>query len=323
MKDGKPSFSFSTQASDRSSADSTHFSALLPFPRTCAQRTNLFAMGGCASTLKEWKEEAENDDEVIKASPAAPGPPAVGLAPASYLPAPSGNGDAAVPPLPPASGGLPPGQDGAPLPWHYRNSQELSMAHLVRHPRLQPFQPLGECAPCPARLACMCILAAAPLPTLPRIAACRPPMPCHAGGQFGLDAAYTPIRLLGRGGTGQTWLCSEVATGRQYALKLQQRPIPRNTVRLTYNEVTVRQQQPGEQGSLGVGRPVRVELAGLLLYSAGTPVHISQPRACPALPCLHACLAADPGGHLLQQRAHEPHTGGAAVSQPPGAGAGL
>ena len=59
MKDGKPSFSFSTQASDRSSADSTHFSALLPFPRTCAQPTNLFAMGGCASTLKEWKEEAE------------------------------------------------------------------------------------------------------------------------------------------------------------------------------------------------------------------------------------------------------------------------
>jgi serine/threonine protein kinase len=62
----------------------------------------------------------------------------------------------------------------------------------------------------------------------------------QAGGQFGLDAAYEPIRLLGRGGTGQTWLCREVASGNEYAVKLQQRPIPRATVRLTYNEITVR-----------------------------------------------------------------------------------
>lgn len=36
-----------------------------------------------------------------------------------------------------------------------------------------------------------------------------------AGGQFGLDALYTPVKLLGRGGTGATWLCQEVATGKQ------------------------------------------------------------------------------------------------------------
>lgn len=40
------------------------------------------------------------------------------------------------------------------------------MAHLVRHPRLQPFQ-------------------------------------LAAGGQFGLDPAYVPMRLLGRGGCGR------------------------------------------------------------------------------------------------------------------------
>lgn len=44
------------------------------------------------------------------------------------------------------------------------------MKHLVRHPRIQPFEQL-------------------------------------AAGQFGLDSVYQPIRLLGRGGTGQTWLC--------------------------------------------------------------------------------------------------------------------
>ena len=43
------------------------------------------------------------------------------------------------------------------------------MKHLVRHPRIQPFEPTE--------------------------------------GRFGLDGVYQPIRLLGRGGSGQTWLC--------------------------------------------------------------------------------------------------------------------
>lgn len=75
------------------------------------------------------------------------------------------------------------------------------MAHLVRHPRLQPFPP--------------------------------------ALGHFGLGSAYEPIKLLGRGGTGQTWLCRESDSGMLYALKMQSRPIPKNTVRLAYNEVTI------------------------------------------------------------------------------------
>ena len=45
------------------------------------------------------------------------------------------------------------------------------MKHLVRHPRIQPFEAVG---------------------------------------QFGLDNVYQPIRLLGRGGSGQTWLCRSV-----------------------------------------------------------------------------------------------------------------
>ena len=163
-------------------------------------------MGGCASTLKQWKEEAEAEhDEEVKAAAATPTPPAVGLAPASYVPAPPAvNGNAAVPP---AAGGLAPGQDGAPLPWHYRNSQELSMAHLVRHPR----------------------------------------------------AFWAVCEGRGRGRTG----------------------------------------------------------AGL------SGACWSHPPA-PALlvPPFHG-RGSDPGGHLLQQRAHEPHPGGAAVAQPPGAGAGL
>lgn len=36
-----------------------------------------------------------------------------------------------------------------------------------------------------------------------------------AGGQFGLDPLYTPVKLLGRGGTGATWLCQETSTGKQ------------------------------------------------------------------------------------------------------------
>ncbi len=47
-------------------------------------------------------------------------------------------------------------------------------------------------------------------------------LPSSGMGRFGLGDAYEPLKLLGRGGTGQTWLCREAASGKLYALKLQE-----------------------------------------------------------------------------------------------------
>jgi serine/threonine protein kinase len=60
-----------------------------------------------------------------------------------------------------------------------------------------------------------------------------------AAAGFGLETAYEPLSLLGRGGSGQVWLARERATGHLRALKLHQRPIPRASVRLAFNEVEV------------------------------------------------------------------------------------
>lgn len=74
-----------------------------------------------------------------------------------------------------------------------------------------------------------------PCPTTP----VRPSPPVPAGGAAGF-ADYQPLRLLGRGGSGQTWLCKEGDTGKLYALKMQSRPIPRSAVRLAASEISVR-----------------------------------------------------------------------------------
>ena len=136
---------------------------------------------------------------------------------------------AAEPTGAPANGG---GGGMTKVPSHqtfFRKSQEEGMAHLVRHPRLYPFASVGG-----RRVggggAARAGLAAqrgghTPLPVRRR--------------RFGLDSLYSMVRLLGRGGTGQTWLAREGRTGAEFAIKLMQRPIPRSTVGLTFNERTV------------------------------------------------------------------------------------
>ena len=105
------------------------------------------------------------------------------------------------------------------------------MAHLIRHPRLQPFHPIGgRCAHCSLSV---------PLPSCLTVTPATRLRSCARAGHFGLEEAYQPLQLLGRGGTGQTWLCREVVSGRKYAVKLQQRPLPRTAVRLAYNEIVI------------------------------------------------------------------------------------
>eukprot|EP00887_Chlorella_sp_A99_P005106 scaffold25.g5106.t1 len=101
------------------------------------------------------------------------------------------------------------------------------MRHLVRHPRLQPFEPIS--------------------------------------GRFGMTEAYECVRMLGRGGSGQTWLCREKATGEHFALKMQQRPIPRGAVQLTYNEITI-------QAMVAEGSPHLTRLREVIL----SPSHLAM-----------------------------------------------
>lgn len=109
----------------------------------------------------------------------------------------------------------------------HRKSQELSMAHLVRHPRIHAFD--------------------------------------NVEGRFGLESGYEAVRLLGRGGTGQTWLCRRRGTGEEVALKLQQRPLPKHTLDLTYNEVVI-------QAEVGWGSPHMCTLQEVML----TPTHLAM-----------------------------------------------
>lgn len=71
-------------------------------------------MGACWSTLKKWKDEAEE---------------------ASSSSAGAGRLASAPPPPHPSAPAINGQMDHL--------SQENSLAHLIRHPRLQPFHPLG------------------------------------------------------------------------------------------------------------------------------------------------------------------------------------
>lgn len=83
----------------------------------------------------------------------------------------------------------------------HRVTREDSLKHLVRHPRIHPFSAVDK---------------------------------------FGFNGAYESVKLLGRGGTGATWLCKDMKTpGKMVAIKLQQRPIPESSVKTTYNEIIV------------------------------------------------------------------------------------
>eukprot|EP00798_Chlamydomonas_sp_ICE-L_P019488 gene19488-26150_t len=67
-----------------------------------------------------------------------------------------------------------------------------------------------------------------------------------AGPDFGLAETHVVIKLLGTGGEGETWLCKEKDTGREVAIKLIKRPIPRPAIAIIKREIKI-------QADLGQG----------------------------------------------------------------------
>jgi hypothetical protein len=66
---------------------------------------------------------------------------------------------------------------------------------------------------------------------------------------FGLAETHEPLRKLGQGGTGETWLCRDKRNNTLVAVKLVPRPIPKVLVSMLSHEIRVRQDQPWLQPS--------------------------------------------------------------------------
>lgn len=66
--------------------------------------------------------------------------------------------------------------------------------------------------------------------------------------QFGLGNSFEVLRLLGRGGSGGTYLCRDKASQELVAIKLQQRPIPSED--MAYNEALVSEWQEHTSAAL-------------------------------------------------------------------------
>jgi serine/threonine-protein kinase SRK2 len=56
---------------------------------------------------------------------------------------------------------------------------------------------------------------------------------------FGLAEAFRVVRLLGTGGEGETWLCVDLNTDREVAIKLVPRPIPRSITQIIQREIKI------------------------------------------------------------------------------------
>eukprot|EP00803_Ostreobium_quekettii_P006140 evm.model.scf_58.12 EVM.evm.TU.scf_58.12 scf_58:110984-115751(+) len=99
-----------------------------------------------------------------------------------------------------------------------------------------------------------------------------PPLPQPKGPDFGLQGAFQPIDALGEGGSGETWLMRERDTGRQVAVKMIRRPIPKVLHEMLLHEIQI-------QGELGEGHLnvvnaeevilTRTHLAIVMEYAAG------------------------------------------------------
>mmetsp|Transcript_9712 Transcript_9712/g.18147 ORF Transcript_9712/g.18147 Transcript_9712/m.18147 type:complete len:425 (-) Transcript_9712:282-1556(-) len=63
---------------------------------------------------------------------------------------------------------------------------------------------------------------------------------------FGLSTNYDVIKLLGRGGEGETWLCRDKTTDIEVAVKLIKRPIPKPAIAVIKREIKI-------QADLGQG----------------------------------------------------------------------
>ncbi len=63
---------------------------------------------------------------------------------------------------------------------------------------------------------------------------------------FGLSQTHEVIKVLGKGGEGETWLCKDKATNREIAIKLIKRPIPKPAIAVIKREIKI-------QADLGQG----------------------------------------------------------------------
>ncbi|KAG2488294.1 hypothetical protein HYH03_013144 [Edaphochlamys debaryana] len=72
------------------------------------------------------------------------------------------------------------------------------------------------------------------------------PKPKPAVPDFGLLNTHEVIKLLGRGGEGETWLCKDKETGHEVAIKLIKRPIPKPAIQVIKREIKI-------QADLGQG----------------------------------------------------------------------
>lgn len=63
---------------------------------------------------------------------------------------------------------------------------------------------------------------------------------------FGLQTTHEVIKLLGRGGEGETWLCRDKETNAEVAIKLIKRPIPKPAIQVIKREIKI-------QADLGQG----------------------------------------------------------------------
>ena len=69
----------------------------------------------------------------------------------------------------------------------------------------------------------------------------QPPVP-----EFGLQSTHEIVRILGRGGEGETWLFRDKQSGELAAIKLIKRPIPRPAIAVINREIKI-------QADLGQG----------------------------------------------------------------------
>ncbi|KXZ42321.1 hypothetical protein GPECTOR_162g136 [Gonium pectorale] len=78
-------------------------------------------------------------------------------------------------------------------------------------------------------------------PTQPAKQPAKPPVP-----DFGLATTHEVIKLLGRGGEGETWLCRDKEADAEVAIKLIKRPIPKPAIQVIKREIKI-------QADLGQG----------------------------------------------------------------------
>lgn len=111
---------------------------------------------------------------------------------------------------------------------------------------------------------------------------------------FGLSQTHDVLKLLGRGGEGETWLCREKDTGHEVAIKLIKRPIPKPAMAVIKREIKI--QADLGQGHLNIVSADEVILSkthlGLVMeYVPGAQRARGpalRPRACSASACMLA-----------------------------------